>query len=136
MDKLVLVQDQDSTTIEIEDNEITNMDSNSDPYTEEAILNYWESILNYWQSGIFTDNNQLMLDGVEEETNAYVNVEKIYINGKRNFQYHAVGIHKKNYKWNVMDEVREEAFWAFEAPPPGLSEFFEDGFYQKEKLQF
>ncbi|CAI9290406.1 unnamed protein product [Lactuca saligna] len=56
-----------------------------------------------------------MLHRVEKGTSEYVNVARSFINGMRNFENHVdvVAIHRKNYKWSVMDEARVEAFRRF-----------------------
>lgn len=102
------VHNQDQEYITIEDDEITKPDSDSESNTKVAVPSYW-------QSGIFRNNNQLMLRRVEKGTSEYVNVARSFINGMRSFENHVdvVAIHRKNYKWSVMDEARAEAFRRF-----------------------
>lgn len=94
----------------IEDDEITKADSDSDNDNEVAVPNYW-------QSGIFRKDEKLMVHRIEEGTSDYVNVKRSFVNGMRNFDKHVdvVGIHRKNYEWNGVDEARVEAFRVFAA---------------------
>ncbi|KAI3696509.1 hypothetical protein L1987_79527 [Smallanthus sonchifolius] len=61
---------------------------------------------------IMNQADELMVQRLEEGSNEYEIVERSFVGGRR---IKVVGIHKKKYDWNVMDEARLAVFKVFVA---------------------
>ncbi|XP_071717157.1 probable inactive poly [ADP-ribose] polymerase SRO2 [Rutidosis leptorrhynchoides] len=87
----------------VEDNEIVKPEYESD-----------NEVTSSARFGIF-DTDRMLVERVNEGSKDYEIVKKSFVSGIINVNVNIVGIHKKRYDWNVMDEARLKAFKLFVA---------------------
>lgn len=102
-----IVHPEAQISLTVEDNEIIRSDCDSDADV---------AVSSHPRFGIFA-TDRLLVHRVETGSKDYEIVKRSFVRGLSNFRKNIeiVGIHKKNYDWNVIDEARLEVFRVFAA---------------------